>query len=169
MHRLAAILLMPSLLVTAPVFAQSLANIPTAYVPEASYKRLKCEDLAVERARAENEFASLSTQLQTYHSRYLVDFLALGLPLTTMGGDTVAAETYFERNISHVKGELEAISTASRRRNCGKQSLPTLSSKAGQFDERLIRSLPGFFCKNTHPYRGFAGHFSECIVSFERF
>jgi hypothetical protein len=103
---------------TLSAHAQSLANIPSAYVPEANYKRLSCEQLLQERARAENDLTNLYAELQGYHSRYLIDFLALGLPLATLGGNTVAAETYFEHKISHVKGELETMSSVLNRR-CG--------------------------------------------------
>lgn len=118
MHRLAAISLLASRLLTVSAFAQSLADIPPAYVPEASYKQLKCEELALKTARAENDLGGLFVQLQTYRSRYFVDCLALGLPLTTMGGNTVAAETYLEHNISHIIGELEALASASEHKSC---------------------------------------------------
>ncbi len=107
------------LLLTLSAHAQSLANIPSAYVPEANYKRLNCGELLQERARAEYDLAGLYAQLQGYRSRYLVDFLALGLPLATIGGNTVAAETLVEHDISHSKGEFEAITRVLIRKSCG--------------------------------------------------
>lgn len=118
MRRFITMLLGASLLLSVPAFAQSAADIPTAYVPETNYKRLKCEELFQESARAENDLAVLVAQLQDYRSRYFIDLLALGMPLTTLGGNTVAAETYLEHNISHIKGELRAISLMSDRKSC---------------------------------------------------
>lgn len=118
MRRLVGIFLGALLLSTGWAHAQSVTNIPSAYVPEANYKRLKCDDLLQERARTENDLVSLFAQLQDYRSRYFVDLLALGLPLATMSGNTVAIETRLEHNISHLKGELEAITLASNRKSC---------------------------------------------------
>jgi hypothetical protein len=111
---------MASLLATLPAHADSIGNIPSAYVPEGNYRRFNCQSLLLERTQVDGELAKLATELQEYRSRYFVDILALGLPAATFRGDTVAAETVLEHRVSHAKGELEAISSAYNHKNCSK-------------------------------------------------
>jgi hypothetical protein len=98
--------------------AQNLANISPAYVPEANYKHLKCEALLHERARAESDLVNMTAQLQNFRSKYFIDVLALGLPLTTADGNSILAETRLEHGISHVKGQIDAIYAVLNRKRC---------------------------------------------------
>jgi hypothetical protein len=119
MRRFLPILLAAISTTAQPIHAQSLENIRAAYVPESNYKRFRCEELLQKRGEAQQELSFLAERLERLHSRYLVDVLALGLPLATNRGDTVWAETRLEHEISHAKGALISICLALARKRCG--------------------------------------------------
>ena len=88
-------------------------SIAPAYVSHVIYQSWTCQQLGEEQQRLAAALATSSEQQQNARTNDTVGIIFLGLPVSSMSGDNIAPQ------IARLKGETEAVRTASITKNCG--------------------------------------------------
>jgi hypothetical protein len=91
-------------------------SISPSYISDIPYQQYSCTQIGQEIMRVENALSAASAQQNQARTNDTVGVIFLGLPVSSLSGDNVAAE------IARLKGEKDALSRAATIKNC---SLPT--------------------------------------------
>lgn len=98
--------------------AQDPQYVEPTYVSDVPYQALSCRQLGIDQDRLLNAVQIASTRQQTASNNDAVGVLLLGLPIGSMAGEDNAQQ------LARLKGELEAVQTALKSKDCSKPDAP---------------------------------------------
>jgi len=104
--------------------AKSPDSISPSYVSDIQYNNHTCPQLSEEASRLSSAMARAYTQQENARTSDTVGVILLGLPVASLSGDNIAPE------IARLKGEAEAIRTASIKKGCGELEIVMPAPKA---------------------------------------
>lgn len=92
--------------------AQAPESIQPSYVSQSNYINWSCPQLAEERGHLSAALATASAQQQSARTGDTVGVILLGLPVSSMSGESIAPE------VARLKGEQEAVRKVMIRKHC---------------------------------------------------
>jgi hypothetical protein len=102
-------------------------SIAASYISDIPYQAYSCAQIGQEMVRVDSALSAASAQQNKARTNDTVGVIFLGLPVSSLSGDNVAAE------IARLKGEKDALHRAGLIRNCSLPqpgALPTAEKKA---------------------------------------
>lgn len=95
-------------------------SIAASYISDIPYQSYTCAQIGQEMVRVDSALSAASAQQNKARTNDTVGVIFLGLPVSSLSGDNVAAE------IARLKGEKEALHRAGLIKNCSlPQAAPT--------------------------------------------
>jgi hypothetical protein len=99
-------------------------SIAASYISDIPYQSYTCQQIGQEMVRVDSALSASSAQQNKARTNDTVGVIFLGLPVSSLSGDNVAAE------IARLKGEKDALHRAGLIKNCSLPPPPAPTTKA---------------------------------------